>query len=616
MRWGPTPSASRSGPRCARPALELTAALGSGRLAPLAQAADAFFGSLLLASPVLLALAAALVQLVDVQAQSGIEFVHASGDPEKRTILSSLGGGAALFDFDGDADLDLYLTGKDRSRLYRNRGSFRFEDVTVASGVSAAGWNIGCAAADYDNDGLVDLYVTRIGANVLYRNRGDGTFEDVTSAAGVGDEGFGASAAFFDAEGDGDLDLYVANYVAPEQSFPEPGSEPTCQWLGLAVMCGPRGLEGQEDVFYRNEGLRFVEASKENGLEDRIRAYGIGVVSSDYDGDGDADLYVANDTDPNFLFRNDGKGRFEEVGLLAGAAYSGSGAAQAGMGVDFGDANGDGHLDIFVTNFSHETNTLYLGSPSGLFTDATEEVGLSTPSLGPLGWGTRFTDLDNDSDEDLFVANGHVYPNVEQVDQTTSYRQRSQIFLNDGRGSFTEAAWSAEARSNRGASFGDVDSDGDPDVVVSAIDGRPALLRNDLTAGAHFIGLVLVGRKSNRDGAGARVRVLARRRAQAKEAHASGSVLSSNDPRLLFGLGTSSEAEIEVRWPSGASSRLGSVRADRYLVIVEGVEGFIETPGTSTSPEAASSQAMPWETCCRAKRCSQMRVVAEAWFSV
>jgi enediyne biosynthesis protein E4 len=523
-------------------------------------------------------------QLVDVRAESGIEFVHESGDPEKRTILSSLGGGAALFDYDGDADLDVYLVRKGANQLYRNSGGFRFENVTEDAGVSATGWSIGCAAADFDNDGLADLYVTRIGPDVLYRSRGDGTFEDVSSILGGGTEGFGASAAFFDAEGDGDLDLYVANYVAPDQTFPEPGTDPTCQWLGLAVMCGPRGLVGQKDVFYRNEGLRFVEASEENGLDDSIQAYGIGVVSSDYDADRDADLYVANDTNPNFLFRNDGEGRFEEVGLLSGAAYSGAGATQAGMGVDFGDANGDGHLDIFVTNFSHETNTLYVGSSSGLFTDETEEVGLSTPSLGPLGWGTRFVDLDNDGDEDLFVANGHVYPGVESVDATTSYRQQNQIFLNDGRGSFTEAAWSAEAKSNRGAAFGDLDRDGDPDVVVSAIDGRPSILRNDFAVGARFIGLVLVGRESNRDGAGARVHLRSASRAQVKEAHASGSVLSSNDPRLLFGLGASKDPEIEVRWPSGAQLRLGAVPVDRYVVVVEGVEGFIETPGTSTSP--------------------------------
>ncbi len=527
---------------------------------------------------------------VDVRSESGIDFVHESGDPERRSILSSLGGGAALFDYDGDSDLDVYLARKGVSRLYRNQGGFRFEDVTERVGISGPGWGIGCAAADFDNDGLVDLYLTRIGGSVLYRNRGDGTFEDRTAALGVGDEGFGASAAFFDAEGDGDLDLYVANYVRPDQTFPEPGSEPTCHWLGMAVMCGPRGLEGQADVFYRNEGATFVEATKESGLEDPLRAYGIGVVSFDYDDDGDADLYVANDTDPNFLFRNDGRGHFEEIGLLSGAAYSGSGATQAGMGVDFGDANGDGHLDIFVTNFSHETNTLYLGSPSGLFTDVTEEAGLSGPSLGPLGWGTRFSDLDNDGDEDLFVANGHVYPDVETVDATTSYRQRNQVFLNDGRGSFVELETGADSsegsKSNRGAAFGDLDGDGDPDVVLNAIDDEPSILRNDLGDGARFLGLRLVGRASSRDGAGARVRVLTSGREQRKEAHASGSVLSSNDPRLLFGLGSSEVAdEIEIRWPSGERSRLRAVPAgERYLLIVEGVEGFLETFGTSTSP--------------------------------
>ena len=525
-------------------------------------------------------------QFVDVRAESGIEFVHDSGDPEKRVILSSLGGGAAVFDYDADSDLDVYLVRKGVNRLFRNQGSLRFEDVTERAGVARPGWGIGCAAADFDNDGLVDLYLTNIGANVLYRNRGDGTFQDVTAVMGVGNEGFGASAAFFDAEADGDLDLYVANYVAPGQAFPEPGSEPTCQWLGMAVMCGPRGLEGQEDVFYRNDGLKFVEATKESGLEDRIRAYGIGVVSSDYDDDGDVDLYVANDTDPNYLFRNDGKGRFEEVGLLSGAAYSGSGSTQAGMGVDFGDANGDGHLDIFVTNFSHETNTLYLGSEGGLFTDATEEAGLSSPSLGPLGWGTRFTDVDNDGDQDLFVANGHVYPNVSEVDATTSYRQRNQVFLNDGRGNFVEAASSSEdPKSSRGAAFGDLDHDGDPDVVVNAIDDRPTLLRNDLAQGAYFIGLALIGRTSNRDGAGARVRLLSSGREQLKEAHASGSVLSSNDPRLLFGLGAAAVAEeIRIAWPSGASTRLRAVPADRYLVVVEGVEGFLVAVDSSTSP--------------------------------
>jgi hypothetical protein len=556
--------------------------------------------------------------LTDVRAQSGIDFINASGDREKRTILSSLGGGVGLLDYDSDGDLDLYFLTKGRNRLYRNQGAMKFEEVTEEAGVGDEGWGIGCAVGDFDNDGLPDLYVTNVGANALYRNRGDGTFEDVTAATGTGDEGFGASASFFDADGDGDLDLYVANYVDPHQVFPAPGSEPTCLWLGLAVMCGPRGLEGQRDVFHRNEGTVFVEAAEEAGLADSRAAYGLGVVSADYDRDGDQDLYVANDTDPNFLYRNDGRRRFEEVGLVSGAAYNGAGAAQAGMGVDFGDANGDGVLDLFVTNFSHETNTLYLGSEAGLFTDATEEAGLSRPSLGRLGWGTRFVDLDGDGDEDLFVANGHVYPGVEAVDKTTSYRESNQVFLNDGAGSFTEAAFRADSaegpKSYRGAAFGDLDEDGDPDAVVAAIDDAPALLRNDLSlsrgARTHWLGLVLVGRKANRDAAGARVTLTAGGLRRVAIAHASGSVFSSSDPRVLFGLGALGSVErVAIDWPSGGTSELGPIPVDRYVVVIEGAEGRFSLGGLSTSPYATSSQSMPWETWWEKSR-SQMRTVA------
>jgi hypothetical protein len=530
-------------------------------------------------------------RLVDVTAESGIDFVHASGDPEKRTILSSVGGGAALFDYDLDTDLDLYLVRNGANELYRNEGGFRFDEVAEEAGLSQRGRSIGCAAADYDNDGLPDLYVTRIGRDALYRNRGDGSFEDVTEAWGIRAEGFSASAAFFDAEGDGDLDLYVARYVEPDQEFPAPGSEPTCLWLGLPVMCGPRGLRGEPDIYYRNEGRAFVDATAESGLTDSIRAYGLGVVSSDYDSDGDPDLYIANDTNPNFLYRNDGGGHFEEAGLLSGAGYDGKGATQAGMGVDAGDANGDGLPDLFVTNFSHETNTLYLGSKEGLFTDATSEAGLATPSLGPLGWGTRFTDLDNDGDEDLFVANGHVYPNVSDVDQTTSYRETNQVFLNDGTGTFVEAGSFGRARSHRGAAFGDLDEDGDADVVVVAMDEATTVLRNDWPQGRHFVGLELHGRASNRDAAGTRVSLSAGARRQGKEAHASGSIFSSSDRRLLFGLGSAERADqIRIRWPSGQETILEAVPADRYLIVVEGIEGSLEpAAGTPTPPQARSS---------------------------
>lgn len=531
--------------------------------------------------------------LTDIRAEAGIDFVNVSGDPKKRTILSSLGGGVGLIDYDSDGDLDLYFLTQGQNRLYRNLGGMKFEDVTERAGVGDTGWGIGCAVGDFDDDGLPDLYVTNLGANVLYRNRGDGTFEDVTADAGTGDEGFGSSAAFFDADGDGDLDLYVANYVDPHQVFPPPGAEPTCLWLGLAVMCGPRGLIGEKDVFYRNQGSTFVDATEEAGLVDSKPAYGLGVVSADYDDDGDQDLYVANDTDPNFLYQNDGAGHFEDVGLLSGAAYNGSGATQAGMGVDFGDPNGDGVLDIFVTNFSHETNTLYLGSESGFFTDATEEAGLSSPSLGRLGWGTRFSDLDDDGDLDLFVANGHVYPNVAESDKTTSYRESDQVFLNDGTGTFVQAAIGVDSadgrKASRGAAFGDLDGDGDPDVIVAAIDDAPALLRNDLAQGAHWLGLVLVGRRSNRDAAGARATVTAGGRRRIAVAHASGSVFSSNDPRLLLGLGAVERVEeVEISWPGGGggstTTRLGDVPVDRYVVVIEGVDGRFTLAGVSTSP--------------------------------
>ena len=525
-----------------------------------------------------LAIAIAGIGFTEMRPRTGIDFVNVSGDEAKQYIVSSLGGGAALFDYDGDGDLDLYLVNGMKlvdgarvssggNRLYRNEGEWRFRDVTEHAAVGHEGWGIGCAVGDYDNDGFADLYVTNIGANTLYRNRGDGTFVEVFEA---GDAGFGSSAAFFDADGDGDLDLYAANYVDPDLSkIPAPRSDPTCVWLGMPVMCGPRGLDGQKDVFYRNESGHFVEATKAAGVDDPSKAFGLGVVSADYDGDGDLDLYVANDTFPNFLYDNDGSGTFTEVGLVSGAAYNASGAAEAGMGVDFGDPNGDGRPDLFVTNFSHETNTLYVGSDAGVLTDTTDEYGLGSPSLGRLGWGARFVDFDRDGDEDLFVANGHVYPNVSRADDTTTYRQKNQIFLNCGDGVFHEADFLEAESPSRGAAFGDVDGDGDVDVVVVNIDEVPSLLRNDVDSG-HWLGVVLVGRTSNRDASGASVRVTAGARTQVKEAHASGSIFSSSDPRVHFGLGDATLVEeLRIRWPSGQETTLTDVAADRYLLVVE-----------------------------------------------
>jgi enediyne biosynthesis protein E4 len=527
-------------------------------------------------------------RFVEMREGSGIDYVNVTGEPEKRFIVSSLGTGAALFDYDQDGDLDLYLVNGSPivgvetkegpgSGLYRNQGGFRFEDATEEAGVGYKGFGQGCAVADVDNDGFPDLYVTGVGENVLYRNRGDGTFEDVTDSAGVGYRSWGTSAAFFDADGDGDLDLYLANYADPDlKKLPLPGSGPSCRWLGIPVFCGPTGLVGARDVYFRNDGDgRFVDRSRESGILAGGEAYGLGVVAGDYDGDGDADVYVANDSMPDLLFQNDGTGHFDETGLFSGVAYNTDGLAQAGMGVDFGDLDGDGNLDLFVTTFSHDTNTAYRNLAHGVFADATTEMNLRVSSWFYLGWGTRFVDLDNDGDEDLFVANGHVYPDAHRGDPNTTYAQRNQIFWNRGEGKFDEGSFSkddamAEVYSSRGAAFGDLDDDGDTDVSIVNIDDQPSLLRNDVSGG-HWIGLRLVGTASNRDALGARVVLTCGALRQTKEVHTSGSFLSSSDPRLLFGLGNREDAvEVRIRWPGGREEVYRNLATGRYHLIVEG----------------------------------------------
>jgi hypothetical protein len=529
----------------------------------------------------------AIPQFVEMRARSGIDYVNRTGEREKKFIVSSLGTGAALLDYDQDGDLDVYLVQGAEiegttvlegsgSRLYRNEGGWRFQEVTDSAGVGTRGFGQGATAADVDNDGFPDLYVTQVGTNVLYRNRGDGTFEDQTVSSGASGTGWGTSAAFFDADGDADVDLYVAAYADPELTrLPLPGSGPSCRWLSIPVFCGPTGLSGASDWFFRNQGDgTYVEASREAGLLDRDASYGLGVVSFDFDDDGDADLYVANDSMPNLLFLNDGQGTFTETALFSGVAYNIDGLAQAGMGVDAGDLDGDGRLDLFVTNFSHDTNTAYRSLGAGLFADATTEMNLRMPSWFYLGWATRFVDLDNDGDEDLFVANGHVYPEAEKADPHTTYAQRNQIYWNRGSGSFEEGTFAegdamSVAYSSRGGAFGDIDDDGDPDAVIVNIDDVPSLLRNDAAWG-NWIGLRLVGTRSNRDALGARVVITAAGGRRTKEVHTSGSFLSSSDPRLLFGLGEATRAdEILVRWPSGREEEFSNLAAGSYHLIVE-----------------------------------------------
>ncbi|HXV63761.1 MAG TPA: CRTAC1 family protein [Vicinamibacteria bacterium] len=534
----------------------------------------------------------------NVARESGMDFVNVSGEIDKPNITGSLGSGAALFDYDQDGDLDAFLVNGARTagvevrerlpnRLFRNMGGWRFLDVTAEAGVGDLGWGMGCAVGDYDNDGLPDLYLTNLGANALYRNLGDGTFRDVTDSAGVGDPSWGTSAAWIDADRDSDLDLFVVNYLDPSiRKVPSRSSSMVhapgvlgdiyCRFQDVPVFCGPAGLVGAADVFYRNEGDgRFSLATHAFGIDDSAGAYGLGVVTLDYDGDGSIDVYVVNDAMPNQLYRNRNGQGFEEVGLTAGVAYNASGRAEAGMGVDAADVNRDGLLDLFVTNFSHETNTLYVNQGGGVFIDRTEELFPGRPSFSYLGWAVRFLDFDLDGDEDLFVSNGHVFPQIEGREVGTSYRQPNQIFEND-RGRFSELALpgndaSRELESSRGVAFGDLDDDGMVDAVVVNIDSSASLLKNtgSLRGNRHWIGFRLIGRSVNRDGYGARVTLALGDFVLVREVHASG-YLSSSDLRVHFGIGNHDLVEsARVKWPDGSEQRLEPLAADRYHTIVQ-----------------------------------------------
>ncbi len=519
------------------------------------------------------------ILLADVTAGSGVDYRNLSGDPEKRFIVSSLGSGAGLLDYDQDGDLDLYLvngaplSGREPgeglpNQLYRNDGGFRFTEVTEAAGVGDTGWGFGVAVGDFDNDGFPDLYVANLGPNAFYRNRGDGTFVRLPDAAGADHPVFSTSVAAFDGDGDGFLDVFVLGYTRDRiADLPPPGAGASCVWFSLPVFCGPAGLLPEKDGFFRNRGDgTFEDATEAFGFDAAESAYGLGVVAADLDGDRDADLYVANDSVPNHLWINEG-GSFREEGLIAGTAYNVDGLAQAGMGVDAGDFDGDGQLDLFVTNFSHDTNTAYRNMGGGFFEDSTTRNALRTPGWFWLGWGTRFTDLDSDGRLDLFVANGHVYPTAAEAGSNTRYAMPNQIFRNEDRGVFVEVAWDGGLRSSRGAAFGDLDGDGRPDVVVVNVDDRATLLQNRSEQRGAM--LRLVGVRAPRDGTGSRTRFLSGGAMRIRESRRSGSYLSSNDPRLHL---PGEAGSVEIEWASGASETLGEIPTG-MLVVREGAGG-------------------------------------------
>ena len=522
-------------------------------------------------------------RFVDRALERGLDLVITFGSEEKNYIIERTGTGAGLSDYDGDGDLDVYLVNGSlldlppgepppSDRLYRNDGEARFTDVTKEAGLLETEWGAGCLFADFDNDGDPDLFVSNFGPDVLYRNNGDGTFTNVSREAEVHDPRWGSGAAAGDFDGDGFLDLVVANHAVFDRYAPP---EQNCYWKGVKVSCGPLSHPPETHLLYRNRGdFTFEDVSLASGIALK-RGYGFGVVLDYFDDDNLLDIYVANDLTENFLFLNRGRLQFEDFGALSGAAYVEGGRAQAGMGVDSGDYDADGKPDIYVTNFSDDYNTLYRNDGSGLFSDVTYRARLGEPTFPYLGWATRFLDVEQDGDLDLFVVNGHIWPEVDHVASGTWYAQSNQLFLNTGEGAFVEASKEAglvDERLGRGAAFGDVDEDGDLDTVIANMHALPTFLVNETPGKGHWLQLLLVGRTSNRDGVGARVSVAVSGKKQVQTAKSGGGYLSSHDPRLHFGLGKSHFAEeITVRWPSGIEQSLGALQGDRVYLVLENV---------------------------------------------
>jgi hypothetical protein len=520
----------------------------------------------------------------DVSAEAGLRAVIVSGGAQKNYVLEVNGSGTCWLDYDGDGWQDLYLvngstlaeiqgkasakkTPPTTNHLYRNNGNGTFTDVTAKASVPGKGWGFGCVAADYDNDGRVDLLVTNFGPNLLYRNLGDGTFADVTARAQVsGGNIWHAGAAFADYDRDGDLDLFVPGYLDFNAKTPE---LKTCEYRGVTVhACGPMGYKGAADALYRNNGDgTFSDVTAKAGMSDKQLYFGFQAVWEDFNNDGWPDLFVGNDSNPNYLYQNKRDGSFEEVGVSSGLAFSGDGKEMSSMGITVGDYDHDGWMDVFVTTFADDNYVLFHNDGDGLFSDVSFASGVGEPTVPYLGWAAAFFDFDNDGHQDLFCANGHVYPEVEGRLRET-YRQPLQILRNPGKGKFVEVSEQAGLKavgmfSARSGAYADYDNDGDLDLVVSIMDARPLLLRNDAAPGvkSKWLRLKLEGTKSNRGGVGARVKLTAGGNTQFATLRAGESYLSSNDSRLHFGLGEAGTAEVEVLWPSGARTRHSGLAA-------------------------------------------------------
>lgn len=522
----------------------------------------------------------------DIAKEAGITFFHKAA-PEKKFIVESMSGGLALFDYDNDGLVDLYLvnsltveTANDptsaRSELYRNLGNGKFQDVSDRAGVAHPGWGMGACTADVDGDGWEDLYVTNLGTNRLYRNNRDGTFTDIAAKAGVAASGWPAGCGFADYDRDGDLDLFVSRYVRIDlANLPQFGKDKTCEYRGIAVQCGPRGLPGEGDLLYRNEGNgTFTEVGKAAGVHDPKEYFGLGIAWFDANGDDWPDLYVANDSTANFLFINQKNGTFSEQAFPLGVAVSEDGAEQGSMGVALGDYENTGNLAIVVTNFSEEYNNLFRYEGPH-FTDMAFRARIGPPSLPLVGWGTEFLDDDNDGWLDLVVVNGHVYPQMDKagLGASAGYRQRRLYFRSKRDGTFAEVGAAAgpvfsELRVSRGLVTGDLDNDGRIDIVVNDLDGAPQVLRNEFPTPGNWLIVKLVGKAPNTSAIGALVTARTGTTLRKRIVQSGTSYISQSDKRAHFGLGPIASVDaLEVRWPDGTTTTRENVKANQIVEI-------------------------------------------------
>jgi hypothetical protein len=522
----------------------------------------------------------------DVTREAGISFQHHAA-PEKKYIVESMSGGVATVDIDNDGLLDIYFvdsltvdTAKDpkaaRSALYRNLGNWKFADVTDKAGVAHPGWGMGVCAADVDADGWQDLYVTGIGGNRLYKNGGDGTFADITDRSGTRGGGWSAGCAFGDYDRDGDPDLFVARYVRIDlDNLPQFGRDKTCEYRGVAVQCGPRGLPGEPDLLFNNDGSgRFTEISQKAGVADTRGYFGLGVAWLDFNGDDWLDLFVANDATPKLLYQNQKDGTFREVAFPQGVAVSEDGAEQGSMGVAVGDYDNCGRFALFVTNFSEEYNNLF-HNEGDHFTERAFRSKTGAISLPFVGWGNAFFDYDNDGFQDLIAVNGHVYPQMDKarLGASAGYRQRKLLYHNRGDGTFDEVGAQfgpvmTEERVSRGLAASDLDNDGRVDLVINDLDGSPQLLRNESTGTGNWLLVKLRGEGKNLDAIGATVTAVTDKVSRKRLVQSGSSYISQEDLRLHFGLGPATMVDsIDVRWPDGTTSSVRDVKVNQILEI-------------------------------------------------